>query len=98
MIDLEITDGPLPLDHPEIQKAKQWYRKMGQTIRNLRKENKLTQEELAKKCRLSQTAISRIERGDLIPGPSAMKRIAKALGVEPGKIDPGWPENNEESW
>ncbi len=42
----------------------------------------LTQKELAKKMKTKQTAISRAESGNYLPGLSFLKRMAKALGTE----------------
>lgn len=51
----------------------------GETIRRLRKAAKLTQKELAERAGLSQSLISRIERGDVDPRLSTIKRILKVI-------------------
>lgn len=53
---------------------------IGQTIKKLRKERKLSQKQLAKRAGVSQTTISDLERGRN-EGTKAIGGIAKALGV-----------------
>ena len=55
---------------------------LGQRIRTLREQQRLTQVELARKSHLTQPALSRIEEGHVQqPRLSVLKRLAKALGV-----------------
>lgn len=49
------------------------------SIRELRRAAGLTQEQLAKKMRLDQTAISRWETGDTKPLKKTHKKLAKVL-------------------
>lgn len=42
-----------------------------------------SQSELARRSGLHSTTISQIERGRLLPYPSQIKKLAKALGVYP---------------
>lgn len=56
-------------------------RKLGQKIRELRKQQKLSQTELAEKADVALMTISRIERGEHDPHIRTLSRIAKALGV-----------------
>ncbi|MEM2427846.1 MAG: helix-turn-helix domain-containing protein, partial [Candidatus Bathyarchaeia archaeon] len=51
----------------------------GETIRRLRKAVRLTQKELAEKAGLSQSLISRIERGNVDPRLSTIKRIMHVI-------------------
>jgi len=51
----------------------------GETIRRLRKAAGLTQKELAKRAGLSQSLISRIERSDVDPRLSTIKRIMRVI-------------------
>jgi len=51
-------------------------------IRRRREAKRLTQEELAKKARISQPYLSQLEAGTYRnPGIETLKRLAKALGV-----------------
>ena len=51
-------------------------------IKRLRTERGLTQVELAKKAKVTQTYIAKIEGGDRVsPSLPVLKRLAKALGV-----------------
>ena len=54
---------------------------MGQIIRRLRKEQNLTQEELAAKAKISATHMGVIERGVKAPNLDTFVSIANALGV-----------------
>ena len=60
------------------------YKKLGQKIRDLRKQAKLSQEELAAKSKLDLTSISEIESGLRNPSLKTLNKIASALKV---KID-----------
>lgn len=56
-------------------------RKLGQKIRELRKQQRLSQTELAQKADVALMTISRIERGEHDPHIRTLAKIAKALGV-----------------
>jgi DNA-binding XRE family transcriptional regulator len=83
-----LVKGLISSQDPEIRKAEEWFKGLGQAIRRLRRQKRWTQKELAQRSGLSQTAISRFENGTLAPGSRGIERIAKALGVHPGEIDP----------
>lgn len=51
-----------------------------------RKKPPMTQEELAAKSRVDQTYISLIERLLRVPSDDIKKRLAKALGVAPSRL------------
>ncbi len=55
--------------------------KIGQTIRDLRKEKGLSQEELAKLLFLSQDTISLWERGKSLPESVAVVKLTKIFNV-----------------
>lgn len=57
-------------------------RHFGRRIAFLRKENDLTQEELAYKTGISTSYLSSVERGITDITISTVKRLAKALGVK----------------
>nr|WP_273845604.1 helix-turn-helix transcriptional regulator [Rubrobacter calidifluminis] len=54
---------------------------MGTRIRSLRKERKMTLEELAAECEMTRNGLSLVERGESNPRLSTLYRIACALGV-----------------
>ena len=62
--------------------------KIAAQIIKIRLAKKLTQEELAKKLGTSQTAIARLEKGNVPPSHKMLKRIAKAfvMRLEPPKF------------
>ena len=55
---------------------------VGQRIRYIRKEKKLTQEELGNLCGLSYKFISDVERGKQNPSLGSIDSISKALKVD----------------
>lgn len=54
---------------------------VGQRIRSLREQQRLSLRELAQQCGLSINAISMIERGENSPTVSSLHQLASALGV-----------------
>ena len=54
---------------------------LGENIRNLRKENKISQEELAEKLRVSRQSISLWENGLREPNMSSLIVLAKFFNV-----------------
>lgn len=55
---------------------------VGQIIHDIRKEEKVTQEELAKRVGTDKSYISRIEKGLIEPGAGFFLRIIDALGAK----------------
>ena len=53
---------------------------VGQTIYDIRKSEKITQAELAKRIGAEKSYISKIEKGVIEPGVATFYRIAAALG------------------
>ena len=51
-------------------------------IKKIRKERKISQEQLAARCGVSQSAISAIERGDKNPTIDTLEMIAKGLRIK----------------
>ncbi len=61
------------------------------TLRQLRKQQDLTQEQLAVAADVSSSTIYHIEAGKVRPRPSIVRRLAHALAVAPDEIDVGSP-------
>ena len=57
------------------------------TLKELRKKNALSQRELAQLTRLSPPTITRLEQGKHKPLPRTIRKLAKALKVQPSDID-----------
>lgn len=57
------------------------FRDIGKKIRQIRRKQNLTQEELGEKANLHYSYIGQMERGDKIPSLKTLNRIAKALNV-----------------
>jgi DNA-binding XRE family transcriptional regulator len=85
-----ITVKPMILtSKPEMSRGlSQWTTHVGKTIRSLRKERQLTQVQLAELAGLPQSHISRLENAEHSPTHLTLEKIAKALDVEVGAIDP----------
>lgn len=65
-----------------------WMTWIGEQIRKHRKAASLTQEELAEKSGLPQSHISRLENGQHSPSRVTLERIANALAIPRGELDP----------
>ncbi len=52
-------------------------------LRAVRKDQKLSQEVLAKKARVSVSYVSMLERGERTPPLDTLEALARALGVSP---------------
>lgn len=65
---------------PEVLKT------FGDTVRTLRKNLSLTQEQLAEACDRHPVYISKLERGTKNPTLDSIIRIAAALQVQPGNL------------
>lgn len=61
---------------------------VGQIINDARKQEKMTQSELAKKVGTNKTYISRIEKGVVEPGVGLFFRIIDALGLKVEIVKP----------
>jgi DNA-binding XRE family transcriptional regulator len=59
------------------------------TLRQLRREHHLTQEQLATAADVSPSTVYHIEAGKVRPRPSIVRRLARALNVDPQSIDAG---------
>lgn len=59
------------------------------TLRQLRKQQDLTQEQLAVAADVSSSTIYHIEAGKVRPRPSIVRRLARALSVSPSDIQSG---------
>ncbi|WP_439627618.1 helix-turn-helix domain-containing protein [Gemmata sp.] len=86
----QVASNPLALagDHPVHPMASNWSRHVGAKIRKLREEMGLTQTQLAEKAGLPQPHISRIETATYTATRKTLEKIAAALGVPVGQLDP----------
>jgi transcriptional regulator with XRE-family HTH domain len=55
-------------------------------LRELREERVLSQRELAEQAGVSPKTILDIEQGRINPQPRTLRKIAEALGIEPGRL------------
>ena len=77
---------PLPESPPA--KVKSWAEHVGGRIKQMRLDAGLTQEQLAERAGLPQSHVSRIENAQHTATSMTLEKIAKALGVDPGRLDP----------
>jgi transcriptional regulator with XRE-family HTH domain len=63
--------------------------RFGERIRQLRKKQGLSQEELAEKCDLDRTYISGIERGLRNVSIANIEKLSTALGISLSKLTEG---------
>jgi predicted transcriptional regulator len=61
-------------------------------LRTVRKRNALSQVDLAKKARVDQATIARLEVSATAPRPSTIRKLAHALGVPPTVLTMDRPE------
>jgi len=83
-----VRSMPLAEEQPMRRGLKKWATYVGRKIRQLREEAGLSQTQLAEKAGLIQSHICRIERANHSPTNFTLQKIAKALGVDVGAIDP----------
>src|SRR5215208_3490586 len=63
--------------------------KIGRNLRQLREDRLLTQEELGEAAGVSRDQISRIERNEVDPRFSTIRKLAKALDIDPRELTKG---------
>ena len=68
----------------------------GKVLRELRVENKLSQEKLAEYCELDRTYISLLERGLRQPTITTIFKLAKALNITPSALIEKVEESDKE--
>jgi transcriptional regulator with XRE-family HTH domain len=61
---------------------------IGDKLRNLRDERYLSQRELADKANVSPATVFKLEANRSEPHPRTIRKLAKALGVEPSELAP----------
>ena len=59
---------------------------IGERLKDLRIRRALTQEELANKASMGKNTVNRVERNLTEPHRSTLRKLAKALGVEPHEL------------
>jgi transcriptional regulator with XRE-family HTH domain len=57
------------------------------SLRTLRESRHLTQEQLAAAAEVSSSTVHNTETGRTRPRPAILRRLARALGVDPGEIE-----------
>lgn len=62
----------------------------GRALRNLRKEKKLTQDELSLYSRVDRSYISELENGEKAPSLLTITALARALHVKPSVLIEGY--------
>ncbi len=60
--------------------------RFGQVLRNLRREYRWSQEELAGRAGLNRCYLGEIERGEAVPSLATLTKLATALDLSPSTI------------
>ncbi len=60
--------------------------KIGDNLKQKRIRRALTQEELAQKAGLTTASVARIERNETEPRMSTLRKLAKALDIDPAEL------------
>jgi transcriptional regulator with XRE-family HTH domain len=55
---------------------------IGERLRNLRKEKKLSQKDIGERTGLPQSYLSLVENGHTTPGIQTLEKLARALGIQ----------------
>src|SRR5579872_4276678 len=71
---------------PSTALAKRPVRLRVVALRELRLSRVLTQKELAQAAGVSKKTVNDVERFKIRPHPQTLRKIARALGVEPGQL------------
>lgn len=82
-----VTARPLPKPR-DAEGLEKWAAHVGAKIRALREVAGLSQVQLAEKAGIPQPHLSRLERAEHSATHKTLVKIATALGVDVGKIDP----------
>lgn len=61
-------------------------KKLGMTVKRLRKKKGLTQETLAKRAGLHRVYVAQIEAQTKVPSVAALEKLAKVLNVKVAKL------------
>jgi transcriptional regulator with XRE-family HTH domain len=59
---------------------------VGRRLREVRKRERYTQTELARRCGVARNTVTKIESGTTLPSLDLLGRLAKALSVDPGEL------------
>jgi transcriptional regulator with XRE-family HTH domain len=59
---------------------------LAETIREIREQREMTQQQLAKKCRIHRVSMQRIEAGSENPSTKTLVAIAAALDILPSEL------------
>jgi len=65
---------------------REFYRRLGGVVRELRRSRHLTQDQLAERLGLQRTSVTNMEQGAQGVSAYSLVRLAEALGADPGEI------------
>lgn len=68
---------------------------VGEKIRKIRKERRITQRELADMLGTTSQYVSAVERGERCPKPGTVRKFANVLGASPDRLMPSFCGNAE---
>ena len=90
LAQIPVTAKPMPLAEPKpmSKSSEAWASHVGGKIKVLREAANLNQSELARMAGLTQPHVSRLENAEYTATHKTLVKIATALGVEIGELDP----------
>jgi DNA-binding XRE family transcriptional regulator len=83
----EISVKRMKLDRKADSQFDEWLAFVSKRIRDARMGAGMTQDQLAKKCDIPQSHLSRLETGQHSPSAKTLAKIAKALGLPASHFD-----------
>ena len=88
------TEHTLTIDR--MQDGQNWAQKwVGDRIRQLREQHGIAQEELADRCGINRTHLSKIERGKISPSVVTLSQIVGKLNITMSSFFDGWPHDDK---
>jgi transcriptional regulator with XRE-family HTH domain len=78
--------------HSRARLERRLARLWGRRVAGLRRRHGISQQALGRRCAVTQQTISKVERGEVLPGDGLKVALATALAVSPGELF-AWPRN-----
>jgi DNA-binding XRE family transcriptional regulator len=87
IISIEHLNGQIMGDTPKKSQAKADIKSVvAQQVKSLRCKSRFTQQELAERCKIYRTYLSRLENGDANPTLTVLAALAEALDVKVAQL------------
>lgn len=80
---MSLSGTVFDIDIPDEQKLRLT---LGRSLRKIRKEQGMTMVVLGRASQCSQSFLSKVENGGIVPSIPMLQRLARALGVKPSSL------------